>query len=446
MAVLYLESLQFNDLTETHQEYLSHIASRLAVTLEQIERAQTVRRLLDIAMLLTQEKEFQNALKSVVEQTMTAMRAVSAVTIYYVDQASGELLLGKWDGIRKEAALAKRPPYTRSIIAGMWERDTPVFAEKVVLEPLLNGPFTQREEIKSTAAFPLKIKEVRVGCMFFNYRMPHVFDEGERSLLKLFAQLTAVAIHQAHLEEVAKEEVQLRQERETRERAAKMATGLIHDVKTSLANIPRLTGEITEMLEQGEDVNTPLHELKNAAVSTSRVSDRLKNFVITGQFEPRIASLEAIIKKAMIAGKEFEPSNVSTSFTGSGFAPQINADEVWIELLLKNLLMNAYDSICEGSKGLVSINVKIDSDNILIQVKDNGKGIQSDLLPTKIFEYGVTTKEESHMTGIGLYFCHKIAETHGGSLTVTSEIDVGSTFTVRLPITDPEPPPFKERV
>ena len=67
----------------------------------------------------------------------------------------------------------------------------------------------------------------------------------------------------------------------------------------------------------------------------------------------------------------------------------------------------------------------------VIQVEDTGKGIADENL-AKIFDPFYTTKEEG--TGLGLSLCQKIVEDHGGRITVHSELGMGTTFTLRMPL------------
>ena len=71
-------------------------------------------------------------------------------------------------------------------------------------------------------------------------------------------------------------------------------------------------------------------------------------------------------------------------------------------------------------------------------MKDDGLGIDKDELP-KMFEQFFRAKTSTGIagTGIGLHIVKQIIDHHGGSVSVESEVGVGSTFTVRLPISGP---------
>jgi len=76
-----------------------------------------------------------------------------------------------------------------------------------------------------------------------------------------------------------------------------------------------------------------------------------------------------------------------------------------------------------------------DGEHLLAVVSDNGPGIEPTVLE-RIFDPFFTTKRLTGGTGLGLSVSLGIAESHGGSLTATSELGHGATFTLRLPIAE----------
>lgn len=99
--------------------------------------------------------------------------------------------------------------------------------------------------------------------------------------------------------------------------------------------------------------------------------------------------------------------------------------------VLINLIRNAFQAM--ETTGNVHFSLRIDKMTAIIQVQDTGKGIAKDVID-QIFDPFYTTKEEG--TGLGLSLCQKIVEDHGGSIYVCSEINIGTTFTVRLPLSE----------
>ncbi len=107
-----------------------------------------------------------------------------------------------------------------------------------------------------------------------------------------------------------------------------------------------------------------------------------------------------------------------------------------LDKILYNLLSNAAKYNNEG--GFVQINLSYadDKDHVLLRVRDNGKGISEERKENlfKRFYEGDYRKFNTIGTGIGLSLTKDLVKLHGGSITVESEVDKGTTFFVTLPI------------
>jgi signal transduction histidine kinase len=113
-------------------------------------------------------------------------------------------------------------------------------------------------------------------------------------------------------------------------------------------------------------------------------------------------------------------------------------DAVLLQRLLANLVVNAIDASAAGTTVLITLR-KTRSGWFCIRVADQGCGIPPANLG-RIFEPYFTTKEfgdEIRGFGLGLTICQKIAELHHGAISVQSEVDRGTTFTVDLPLKQP---------
>lgn len=103
-------------------------------------------------------------------------------------------------------------------------------------------------------------------------------------------------------------------------------------------------------------------------------------------------------------------------------------DKLRIEQVIINLLMNAV----KYAPGRIELNLSEDVGMIKIEVKDYGKGIQSDKIDTIFDRFSRATKETISGLGLGLFIVKQIVEGHGGEVTVLSS-DKGSSFKVALP-------------
>jgi two-component system CheB/CheR fusion protein len=113
---------------------------------------------------------------------------------------------------------------------------------------------------------------------------------------------------------------------------------------------------------------------------------------------------------------------------------QLYCDPVRIEQTVQILLDNANTYTPEG--GVVSLKAEVQGAELILEVADNGTGIDPELLPRlfNVFEQG-RTRADSERLGLGLAIARNLIELHGGTLTAESEgLGRGSRFTVRLPL------------
>jgi signal transduction histidine kinase len=101
-------------------------------------------------------------------------------------------------------------------------------------------------------------------------------------------------------------------------------------------------------------------------------------------------------------------------------------NQVWT-----NLVHNALQAM--DHKGTLTVGLRREGSDVLVSVSDTGCGIPEDIR-ARIFDAFFTTKPAGEGTGLGLDIVRKIIDKHHGRIDVESEVGVGSTFTVRLPI------------
>ena len=117
-----------------------------------------------------------------------------------------------------------------------------------------------------------------------------------------------------------------------------------------------------------------------------------------------------------------------------GDLPPVECLPSQINQVLMNILVNAGHAI--DGHGQITIATRATDDFVYIEVSDNGKGIAQEHLP-RIFEPFFTTKPVGKGTGLGLSISYGIVRKHNGEIDVRSELGVGTTFVIKLPIRQP---------
>ncbi|MCR4880655.1 MAG: HAMP domain-containing histidine kinase [bacterium] len=128
----------------------------------------------------------------------------------------------------------------------------------------------------------------------------------------------------------------------------------------------------------------------------------------------------------------FEEKQIKCEFGFGEEKIKIHADKIELKRALSNLISNAIKFNKRG--GFVKISTAKADDKIKITVEDNGIGMSEDKLEHIFDKYVSYAKRFRQLgTGLGLYVAKKTIEAHGGKITVVSEADKGSTFTIILP-------------
>ncbi|HYG66986.1 MAG TPA: HAMP domain-containing sensor histidine kinase, partial [Anaeromyxobacteraceae bacterium] len=103
-----------------------------------------------------------------------------------------------------------------------------------------------------------------------------------------------------------------------------------------------------------------------------------------------------------------------------------------------NLVVNAIQARDERRPNAIVVSLRRENGHVVLRVTDSGKGIEPSNMK-RLFEPFFTTKPAGEGTGLGLALTRRIVVQHGGSIDVSSEPGVGSTFTVRLPAAEQAP-------
>jgi signal transduction histidine kinase len=116
--------------------------------------------------------------------------------------------------------------------------------------------------------------------------------------------------------------------------------------------------------------------------------------------------------------------------------PELHLDKDKMISVIVNILGNAVKYTPDG--GRVTLRVRAEDQRLTIAVEDSGVGISAEDLPKlwdKFFRSDDPRVQAETGTGLGLSLTREIVRMHGGEVTVESELNKGSTFTVSLPLT-----------
>lgn len=202
---------------------------------------------------------------------------------------------------------------------------------------------------------------------------------------------------------------------------------------------PELLQEI-QKLEEDEDIEFVLDDIEGLLSDSIEGSERVRDIVHGLKSFSRVDDAtaseqdihEGINSTLKVVANEVKYNcDVVREF---GDVPAISCNLAQINQVFMNLLVNAAQAM--ESRGTITITTAVDGDFVLIEFKDTGSGIPKDKL-NAIFDPFFTTKPIGSGTGLGLSISYGIVKEHGGTIDVDSEVGVGTTFSVRLPLTAP---------
>lgn len=259
--------------------------------------------------------------------------------------------------------------------------------------------------------------------------------EEETNSVLLLVELLGATLHNHYLQQQ-----RLLAERHAAQNEKLSTVGLLtscitHEIKNPLSSIKTIATVLSEQLgadsEHSEDVRLILKE-------SERLSNTMTQFL---KFARPTApsngstSLKSIIDGSVhVLGHLARGQNVEIRASVKSDLPEVAASENLLREIVFNLLLNSIEAAGHG--GRVLVEAKLSGEAIVASFVDDGPGIESDL-KDRIFEPFVTSKSSG--TGLGLYIVKRNVEELGGEIGCTSNTDLGTSFTIRLPLSSNPP-------
>ncbi|OGU06590.1 MAG: histidine kinase [Geobacteraceae bacterium GWC2_58_44] len=184
-----------------------------------------------------------------------------------------------------------------------------------------------------------------------------------------------------------------------------------------------------------DDCRSLLAESQDGAERVRTIVQNLKSFSRADEGRASYVDLNECLESTVtIAWNELKYK--TTLKRDYGELPQVKCLPQQLNQVFLNLLVNAAHAI--EKQGEVTIRTRRDNDQVTVAIHDTGCGIP-EANRNRIFEPFFTTKEVGKGTGLGLSISYDIIKKHGGNIEVESEVGMGTTFTIILPIEGVQP-------
>jgi signal transduction histidine kinase len=232
--------------------------------------------------------------------------------------------------------------------------------------------------------------------------------------------------------------VELQEDVRKKERQAmfgRIAVGLVHDLSHPIQNIGNSCKLIVKMFDDLDYRESFRRTVERELAQVKRVLDDLRNLARPLPLEKFPLDLNKALNElaeSMLPGAESSGITLETELLlGPLF---IEGDLFALNRVYRNLITNAFQAT--PPRGKVVIRTLRQGEEAIVEIADTGCGIPAERLDT-IFDDFVTTKRRG--LGLGLAISKKVVEQLGGTIAVTSQVGLGSTFTLRFPITKARP-------
>jgi len=217
-----------------------------------------------------------------------------------------------------------------------------------------------------------------------------------------------------------------------------LASGMAHEIGTPM-NV--ILGRAEYLLQRvaDEGAKKGLATIVTQVERITKVMNQLLAFARRKTPERRAVDLGQTIEDSLEMFQErMAQSRITVEKAIEANMPSVHADRDQLIQVLINLLINSIHTMPEG--GRLRLSLAREDSHVRLGVSDTGQGM-SEEIRSKVFEPFFTTKDFGKGTGLGLTVVKGIIEEHGGTISVESAVDRGTTFWIRLPLDTPHPSP-----
>jgi signal transduction histidine kinase len=314
----------------------------------------------------------------------------------------------------------------------------PIVIDQASTDPRYCGHHTPRiYKIESYVSVPIILKDDEYfgNLCALDPRPARVSDPRVVQMFVRFAHLIGRQLDSERSREQAASA--LLDERAARELREQFIAILGHDLRNPLSAVGSNAALLALKADDGPTVRSIASRIQSNVKRMSTLIDDVLDFArgsLSGGIGIRLADVGDIGQALTAVVSELQDARPERTIAGLiDECPRIRCDRGRVQQLASNLLANALDH--GAPEGTVRFTARADETHLVLQVANEGEPIPPEALD-RIFRpfrrESVSANRQG--LGLGLHICAQIVSAHGGTLTVTSSREAGTTFTARLPL------------
>ncbi len=323
--------------------------------------------------------------------------------------------------------LASPTTWDPRLVEVLKERDAVLDLEDLRCDPDLAAVPEQHwamlRALEVATLVPLIVERQLVGILGLSRSHTGArLGEEDRELLKTMAKQAASSFLIAQLSERVVQSKEL-------EAFHAFSTFLVHDLKNFVSMLSLVVQNMHRNFDKPEFKADALASISQTVGKMTRLMERLAVLSHGPDLSLTSTDLNELVRETLA---EIRGSRTSGVYEDLQCVPSVQVDAASIKKVITNLILNAEDAVAGTGNGEIRVTTAVRDGMAALAVSDNGCGMTSEFLATRLFKPFSTTKGNGF--GIGLYQCKSIVEAHGGRIEVMSEPGKGSSFTMLIPV------------
>jgi signal transduction histidine kinase len=454
IGVIALHRTEVRPFTDKQIELVTTFADQAVIAIENVrlfdevqartrELAQSVGELQalgEVSQAVNSTVDLETVLTTIVAKA-TQLSSTEAGAIYVFEDANQEFRLRATYGLDEKVAAELRDSHIRigeTAITEAVEQRLPIQIPDVQAHPLAALDVIIRAGFRALLIVPLLSPDAVIGALVVRRKQPGEFPKSIVELLQTFAAQSVLAIQNARL--FSEIEEKSRQLAEASQHKSQFLANMSHELRTPLNAIIGVSEMLREDAEALKQDLEPLDRVLGAArhllalindildlskIEAGRMELQLETFALAPLIDNVVKTIEPLAAKN---GNQL----VVQCDAAIG---ALHSDSMRLRQGLLNLMSNA-NKFTE--RGTITVNARQaqDRDWVTIAVSDTGIGMTMEQIGKLFQEFSQASSATATKyggTGLGLAISKRFCQMMGGDITVESEPDRGSTFTIRLP-------------